>query len=64
MEKLRRIVRLPRALSEQIRPIAQRAHRSLSAPIVHALAAAVAIDQGERSAEAGEKALSTAEESP
>jgi len=55
MEKIRRIVILPRELYEQIRIIAQREHRSLSAQIVHYLATAVALDHGGRSAEAEER---------
>lgn len=42
MEKMRRIVIISRDLYEQIRTIAQREHRSLSAQIVHFLQEAVA----------------------
>ncbi len=55
MEKIRRIVIIPRELYEQIRTIAQREHRSLSAQIVHYLAAAVASEHGEKSAEAEDR---------
>jgi len=45
MEKGRRIVLIQKDLYEQIRAIAQREHRSLSAQIVHFLREAVARDQ-------------------
>lgn len=64
METIRRVVIFPQDLYEQLCSIAQREHRSMSAQVVHYVAAAVARDQKERSAEAGEKALSTGDESP
>jgi hypothetical protein len=45
MEKVHRIVLIQKDLYEQIRAIAQREHRSLSAQIVHFLQEAVALDQ-------------------
>ena len=56
MEKIRRIVIIQKDLYEQIRTIAQREHRSLSAQIVHFLEDAVARDRARQAAKAGESA--------
>jgi hypothetical protein len=56
MEKVRRIVIIPKDLYEQIRAIAQREHRSLSAQIVHFLQDAVARDHTSQAAKAGKSA--------
>ncbi len=56
MEKLRRIVIIQKDLYEQIRAIAQREHRSLSAQIVHFLQEAVVRDHASQAAKAGENA--------
>jgi hypothetical protein len=56
MEKVRHIVLLQKDLSEQIRVIAQREHRSLSAQIVHFLQEAVARDCASQAAKARESA--------
>ena len=55
MEMRRCHIVIPEPLYEQIRRIAQRDHRSLSAQIVHYLATAVAGEHEERSAEAEER---------
>jgi hypothetical protein len=52
MDKIRRIVILERALYEQIRRIAQREHRSLSAQVVHWLEEALARDRASHAADA------------
>jgi len=56
MEKIRRIVIISRDLYEQIRAIAQREYRSLSAQIVHFLQDAVERDCASQAAKAGESA--------
>lgn len=56
MEKIRRIVIISRDLYKQIRAIAQREHRSLSAQSAHFLQDAVARDRASQAAQAGESA--------
>jgi hypothetical protein len=56
MEKVRRIVLIQTDLYEQIRAIAQREHRPLSAQIVHFLQEAVARDCASQAAKARESA--------
>ena len=55
MDTIRRVVIFPKDLYEQLCAIAQREHRSMSAQVVHYVAAAVARDHGGRSAEAAER---------
>jgi hypothetical protein len=52
MEKIRRVVIFPEELYEQLCAIAAREHRSMSAQVVHFVAAAVAREYEESSAKA------------
>ncbi len=52
MEKIRRVVIFPEDLYQQLCAIAEREHRSMSAQVVHFVAAAVAREHEESSAKA------------
>ena len=52
MEKIRRVVLFPADLDQQLCAIAEREHRSMSAQVVHYVAAAVAREHEESSAQA------------
>ena len=54
MEKVHRIVLIQKDLYEQIRAMAQREHRSLSAQSVHFLSEAVARARTSQAAQAGQ----------